>query len=86
MSFNTAPVMALSVVAVDVGKNRAALSMTSADRRRLFGPNRPGFRAASFLVRKGANHAEALRRRGQGSGGAAGHRTQSGIGFGDQVV
>jgi transposase len=38
MSFNGAPVMAASVVAVDVGKKRAALSMTSADRRRLFGP------------------------------------------------
>jgi transposase len=38
MSFNGAPVMAASVVAVDVGKNKAALSMTSADRHRLFGP------------------------------------------------
>jgi transposase len=38
MSFNGAPVMAATVVAVDVGKNKAALSMTSADRHRLFGP------------------------------------------------
>jgi transposase len=38
MSFNGAPVMAASVVAVDVGKNTAVLSVTSADRRRLFGP------------------------------------------------
>ena len=38
MSFNCAPVMAASVVAVDVGKNKAALSVTSADRQRLFGP------------------------------------------------
>ena len=38
MSFNGAPVMAASVVAVDVGKNKAELSMTSADRHRLFGP------------------------------------------------
>jgi transposase len=38
MSFNGAPVMAASVVAVDVGKNKAALSVTSADRQRLFGP------------------------------------------------
>jgi len=38
MSINGAPVMAASVVAVDVGKNRAALSATDADRRRLFGP------------------------------------------------
>jgi len=39
MSFNGAPVMAAgSVVAVDVGKNKAALSITSADRHRLFGP------------------------------------------------
>ena len=37
MSFNVAPVMA-AVVAVDVGKNKAVLSMTSADRHRLFGP------------------------------------------------
>jgi transposase len=38
MSFNGAPVMAASVVAVDVGKNKAVLSVTSADRHRLFGP------------------------------------------------
>ena len=38
MSFNGAPVMAASVVAVDVGKNKAALSVTSPDRQRLFGP------------------------------------------------
>jgi transposase len=38
MSFNGAPVMAATVVAVDVGKNKAALSLTSADRHRLFGP------------------------------------------------
>jgi transposase len=37
MSFNGAPVMAATVVAVDVGKNKAALSVTSADRQRLFG-------------------------------------------------
>ena len=38
MSFNGAPVMAATVVAVDVGKNRAALAVTSADRHRLLGP------------------------------------------------
>ena len=38
MSFNGAPVAAVTVVAVDVGKNRAALSVTDADRRRVFGP------------------------------------------------
>ena len=38
MSLNGAPVMAATVVAVDVGKNRAALSVTDADRRRLLGP------------------------------------------------
>jgi hypothetical protein len=38
MSFNGAPVMAVTVVAVDVGKNKAALAVTNADRRRLFGP------------------------------------------------
>jgi transposase len=38
MSINGAPVIAASVVAVDVGKNKAALSVTSADRHRLFGP------------------------------------------------
>jgi transposase len=38
MSFNGAPVMAATVVAVDVGKNKAALSVTSSDRHRLFGP------------------------------------------------
>jgi transposase len=38
MSFNGAPVMAATVVAVDVGKNKAALSVTDADRHRLFGP------------------------------------------------
>ena len=38
MSINGAPVMAATVVAVDVGKNTAALSVTDADRRRLFGP------------------------------------------------
>lgn len=38
MSINGAPVMAATVVAVDVGKNTAALSVTSADRHRLFGP------------------------------------------------
>jgi hypothetical protein len=31
MSINGAPVVAASVVAVDVGKNTAALSVTSAD-------------------------------------------------------
>ena len=38
MSINGAPVAAVTVVAVDVGKNRAALSATAADRRRLLGP------------------------------------------------
>ena len=38
MSINGAPVMAATVVAVDVGKNAAALSVTDADRHRLFGP------------------------------------------------
>ena len=38
MSINVAPVMAASVVAVDVGKNTAALSVTDAARRRLLGP------------------------------------------------
>ena len=38
MSINGAPVMAASVVAVDVGKNTAALSVTDAARHRLFGP------------------------------------------------
>ena len=38
MSINGASVMAASVVAVDVGKNKAALSVTSAERHRLFGP------------------------------------------------
>ena len=38
MSINGAPVMAASVVAVDVGKNIAALTVTDADRHRLFGP------------------------------------------------
>jgi transposase len=38
MSFNGAPVMAATVVAVDVGKSKAALSVTGADRHRLFGP------------------------------------------------
>ena len=38
MSFNGAPVIAATVVAVDVGKNKAVLSVTSADRHRLFGP------------------------------------------------
>jgi transposase len=38
MSINGAPVMAASVVAVDVGKNTAALSVTDAARRRLLGP------------------------------------------------
>ena len=38
MSINGAPVMAATVVAVDVGKNMAALSVTDPDRRRLLGP------------------------------------------------
>jgi hypothetical protein len=38
MSFNGAPVVAASVVGVDVGKSKAVLSMTSTDRRRLFCP------------------------------------------------
>jgi transposase len=38
MTFNGAPVKAASVVAVDVGKKIAALSVTDADRRRLLGP------------------------------------------------
>jgi len=38
MSINGAPMMAASVVAVDVGKNTAALSVTDAARRRLLGP------------------------------------------------
>jgi transposase len=38
MSINGAPIMAATVVAVDVGKNTAALLVTDAARRRLFGP------------------------------------------------
>jgi transposase len=38
MSIYGAPVNAATVVAVDVGKNTAALSVTDADRRRLLGP------------------------------------------------
>ena len=38
MSINGAPVMAATVVAVDVGKTTAALSVTDADRHRLLGP------------------------------------------------
>jgi hypothetical protein len=38
MSFNGARVMAATVVAVDVGKNKAALSIISADSHGLFGP------------------------------------------------
>jgi transposase len=38
MSINSAPMMAATVVAVDVGKNTAALSVTDAARRRLLGP------------------------------------------------
>jgi hypothetical protein len=38
MSLNGAPVMAASVVAVDVGKTTAALSVTDAARHRLLGP------------------------------------------------
>jgi hypothetical protein len=38
MSINGAPVMAATVVAVDVGKNTAALLVTDAARHRLFGP------------------------------------------------
>jgi transposase len=38
MSINGAPVMTATVVAVDVGKNKAALSVTDAERRRLLGP------------------------------------------------
>jgi hypothetical protein len=38
MSLNGAPVTAVTVVAVDVGKNRAALLATDAYRRRLLGP------------------------------------------------
>ena len=38
MSFNGAPVMAASVVAVDVGKNTAVLSVTDSARHRLLGP------------------------------------------------
>jgi transposase len=38
MSFNGAPVMAATVVAVDVGKNTAVLSVTDSVRHRLLGP------------------------------------------------
>jgi transposase len=38
MSINSAPMMAATVVAVDVGKNTAALSVTDAARHRLLGP------------------------------------------------
>jgi hypothetical protein len=38
MSINGAPVMAATVVAVDVGKNTAVLSVTDAARHQLFGP------------------------------------------------
>jgi hypothetical protein len=38
MSINGAPVMAPTVVAVDVGKHTAALSVTNAARQRLLGP------------------------------------------------
>jgi transposase len=38
MSINGAAVMAATVIAVDVGKNAAVLSVTDAGRRRLWGP------------------------------------------------
>jgi hypothetical protein len=38
MSINSAPMMAATVVAVDVGKTTAALSVTDAGRHRLLGP------------------------------------------------
>ena len=38
MSFNGAPVMAATVVAVDVGKNTAVLLVTDSARHRLLGP------------------------------------------------
>ena len=38
MSINGAPVMAATVVAVDVGKNTAVLSVTDSARHRLLGP------------------------------------------------
>jgi transposase len=38
MSINGAPVMAATVVAVDVGKNTGVLSVTDAARHRLLGP------------------------------------------------
>ena len=62
MSINGAPVMAATVVAVDVGKNTAALSVTDAERRRLFGP--VDFAMTAPGCRRG---------RGAGMRGAAGH-------------
>lgn len=50
MSFNGAPVVAASVVAVDVGKTKAALSVTSADRHRLFGPAEFAMTAPALAV------------------------------------
>jgi transposase len=50
MSFNGARAMAASVVAVDVGKNKAALSMTGADRDRLFGPAEFAMTAPALAV------------------------------------
>src|SRR4029453_4792714 len=66
------PNMAATAVAVEVGKNKAVLSMTSADRHRLFGPaefamTAPALAAVRQWVGCAADGT------GQGWGGGAGH-------------
>jgi hypothetical protein len=70
MSFNGAPVMAASVVAVDVGKNKAALSMTGADRHRLFGPAEFAMTAPALAAVLERVCAGAAGRSGRGWGGS----------------
>ena len=69
MSINGAPVMAASVVAVDVGKNTAALSVTDAARQRLSRSGRIRDDRAGGRRGRGAGVCCAARRRGEGGGG-----------------
>ena len=82
MPINGAPVMAASVVAVDVGKNTAVLSVTDAARRRLFGPVEFAMTAPAVAAVVERVCAVLPECRGEGGGGGSGALSPTAAGIG----
>jgi transposase len=69
MSINGAPVMAATVVAVDVGKNTAVLSVTDSARQRFLGPVEFAMTAPAVAAVVERGVCCTARRGGEGGGG-----------------